>query len=107
MIFPPKGTQGCRTGVLMVVPKLFIKLGAKASFSALERERPQIVNNFAPSASPGYELSSSLAWMNRTRLSNQAGKLELIEEYSDADEWEPVPITSFHKDFLCDSSGAN
>jgi hypothetical protein len=47
--------------VLMVAPKLFIKLGAKAIFPALERERPQIVNNFAPSASPGYELSSSSA----------------------------------------------
>jgi hypothetical protein len=56
----------------MVAPKLFIKLGAKASFSALERERPQIVNNFAEhlaqivkkfalSASPGYEFSSSSA----------------------------------------------
>ena len=33
--------------------------GAKASFLALERERPQIVNNFATSASPGYELASS------------------------------------------------
>jgi len=33
--------------------------GGQSQFSALERERPQIVNNFAPSASPGYELSSS------------------------------------------------
>ena len=32
--------------VLMVAPKLFIKLGAKPVFS-FERERPQIVNNFA------------------------------------------------------------
>jgi hypothetical protein len=30
-------------------------------FEAFERERPRIVNNFAASASPGYELSSFLA----------------------------------------------
>ena len=35
--------------------------GGQSQFRALERERPQIVNNFAPSASPGYELSSSSA----------------------------------------------
>jgi hypothetical protein len=44
--------------------------------------------------------------MNPTRLSNQASKLEQPEEYSDADESEPIPITSFHKDFRCGSSGA-
>ena len=33
--------------------------GGQSQFSALERERPQIVNNFATSASPGYELASS------------------------------------------------
>jgi hypothetical protein len=38
-------------------PKLFINLGAKARKEALERERPRIVNNFAPSASAGYELA--------------------------------------------------
>jgi hypothetical protein len=35
--------------------------GAKAWFELLERERRQIVNNFAPSAPPDYELSSSSA----------------------------------------------
>jgi hypothetical protein len=35
--------------------------GGQSQFRALERERPQIVNNFASSASPGYELSSSSA----------------------------------------------
>jgi len=33
--------------------------GAKASFQLWSVSDPQIVNNFAPSASPGYELSSS------------------------------------------------
>jgi hypothetical protein len=44
--------------VLMVGPKLFSNLGQSQSL-ALERERTQIVNNFALSASPGYESSSS------------------------------------------------
>jgi hypothetical protein len=52
--------------------------GAKAGFELWSVSDPEIVNNFAPSASPGYELSSSSKWMNRTRLSNQAGKLELM-----------------------------
>jgi glucose-6-phosphate isomerase len=46
------------TNVLRVGPKLFSNLGQSQSL-ALERERTQIVNNFALSASPGYELSSS------------------------------------------------
>jgi len=33
--------------------------GGQSQSLALERERTQIVNNFALSASPGYELSSS------------------------------------------------
>ena len=39
-------------------PKLFIEPGTKATFPAFERERPRIVNNFAASASAGYELTS-------------------------------------------------
>ena len=42
---------------LMVAPKLFIDLVTKARIQALERERHQIVNNFAVSASAGYELT--------------------------------------------------
>jgi hypothetical protein len=42
---------------LMVAPKLFIDLVTKARIQALERERHQIVNNFAVSASAGYELA--------------------------------------------------
>ena len=45
----------------MVAPKLFIDLAPKPGFELLERERRRIVNNFAPSASPGYEWSSSSA----------------------------------------------
>ncbi|MBV9733223.1 MAG: hypothetical protein JO275_10630 [Verrucomicrobia bacterium] len=41
----------------MVAPKLFIDLVTKARIQALERERHQIVNNFAVSASAGYELT--------------------------------------------------
>jgi hypothetical protein len=45
--------------VLIVATKLFIEPGTKAPIpKAFERERPRIVNNFAASASPGYELSS-------------------------------------------------
>jgi hypothetical protein len=45
----------------MVAPKLFIDLAPKPGFELLERERRQIVNNFAPSAPPDYELSSCSA----------------------------------------------
>jgi hypothetical protein len=45
--------------VLIVGPKLFIEPGTKAFFPAFERERPRIVNNFAASASLGYESSCS------------------------------------------------
>src|ERR1700722_10844260 len=58
--------------VLIVGPKLFIEPGTKAFFRAFERERPRIVNNFAASASSGYELSSSSEKIKRTRLSNLA-----------------------------------
>jgi hypothetical protein len=46
------------------------RAGGESIFPAFERERPRIVNNFAASASSGYELSSFLARMNGTRLSN-------------------------------------
>jgi hypothetical protein len=39
-------------------PEVIHRAGAKAPFpNAFERERPRIVNNFAASASPGYEYS--------------------------------------------------
>ena len=44
--------------VLIVGPKLFNEMGTKAFSNAFERERPRIVNNFAPSASPDYDFSS-------------------------------------------------
>src|SRR6202043_359628 len=47
----------CRPAILGS-PRLFINLGPKPLGQALERERPQIVSNFAPSASGGYESSS-------------------------------------------------
>jgi hypothetical protein len=49
--------------VLIVGPKLFIEPGTKAPalFKLLSVSEPRIVNNFAASASPGYELSSFLA----------------------------------------------
>jgi hypothetical protein len=42
---------------LIVGPKLFIKLGPKPLREALERERPQIVNNFAPRRVSRHELT--------------------------------------------------
>ena len=47
-------------------------------FQAFERERPRIVNNFAASASPGYELSSFSEEMNKSRLSSLAMRLEWL-----------------------------
>ena len=48
------------------------RAGDESFFPAFERERPRIVNNFAASASSGYELSSYSEKMNSTRLSNLA-----------------------------------
>src|SRR6266446_6248177 len=62
------------------------RAGDESIFPAFERERPRIVNNFAASASSGYELSSCSEKMNRTRLSNLAVVLESANEYSDEDE---------------------
>jgi hypothetical protein len=42
---------------LIVGPKLFINLGPKPLKEALERERPQIVNNFAPRRVSRHELT--------------------------------------------------
>src|SRR5271166_504892 len=52
------------------------RAGDESIFSAFERERPRIVNNFAASASPGYEFSSSSEKMNGSRLSNLVIVLE-------------------------------
>src|SRR3984893_12393555 len=62
------------------------RAGDESIFPAFERERPRIVNNFAASASSGYELSSCSEKMNSTRLSNLAVVLEPGNEYSDEDE---------------------
>ena len=51
------------------------RAGDESFFPAFERERPRIVNNFAASASSGYELSSISEKMNSTRLSNLAIEL--------------------------------
>src|SRR5271165_3813505 len=48
------------------------RAGDESFFTAFERERPRIVNNFAASASSGYEFSSASEKMNSTRLSNLA-----------------------------------
>jgi hypothetical protein len=52
------------------------RAGDESIFPAFERERPRIVNNFAVSASSGYEFSSCSEKMNPTRLSNLAMRLE-------------------------------
>src|SRR5271167_1034965 len=76
--------------IVIVVPysrsEVIHRAGDESFFPAFERERPRIVNNFAASASSGYELSSSSEKMNRTRLSNLAIVLEPGNEYSDEDE---------------------
>jgi hypothetical protein len=70
------------------------RAGDESLFPAFERERPRIVNNFAASASSGYELSSISEKMNWTRLSNLAVVLESGNEYSDEDESSLETITS-------------
>src|SRR5271165_5409031 len=52
------------------------RAGDESIFPAFERERPRIVNNFAASASLGYEFSSSSDKMNESRLSNLVMVLE-------------------------------
>src|ERR1700738_4488418 len=85
-----------RSGVRLPLPPLLNRpysrsevihrAGDESIFPAFERERPRIVNNFAASASSGYELSSFSEKMNRTRLSNLTVVLESGNEYSDEDE---------------------
>src|SRR5258708_38869808 len=62
------------------------RAGDESLFPAFERERPRIVNNFAASASSGYEWSCVSEKMNWTRLSNLAVVLEAGNAYSDEDE---------------------
>src|ERR1700692_4228610 len=83
------------------------RAGDESLFPAFERERPRIVNNFAASASSGYELSSISEKMNRTRLSNLAVVLESGNEYSDEDESALETITSGYKAFASVSGRAN
>ena len=61
---PKKAVERNFSIALIVGPKLFIEPGTKAFFPAFERERPRIVNNFAASASSGYEFSSVSEKMN-------------------------------------------
>ena len=65
------------------------------------------MNNFAASASSGYELSSFSEKMNSTRLSNLAVVLEPGNEYSDEDESSLETITSGYKEFASGSGRAN
>ena len=83
------------------------RAGDESIFSAFERERPRIVNNFAASASSGYELSSYLEKMNSTRPSNLAVVLGSGNEYSDEDESSRETITSGYKEFASGSGRAN
>jgi hypothetical protein len=83
------------------------RAGDESLFPAFERERPRIVNNFAASASSGYELSSVSEKMNWTRLSNLAVVLGSGNEYSDEDESSLETITSGYKEFASDSGRAN
>ena len=83
------------------------RAGDESIFPAFERERPRIVNNFAASASSGYELSSFLEKMNWTRLSNLAVVLGSGNEYSDEDESSLETITSGYKEFASGSGRAN
>src|SRR5580704_1336053 len=83
------------------------RAGDESLFPAFEREQPRIVNNFAASASSGYELSSISEKMNSTRLSNLAVVLGSGNEYSDEDESSLETITSGYKEFASGSSRAN
>jgi hypothetical protein len=83
------------------------RAGDESIFAAFERERPRIVNNFAASASSGYELSSFSEKMNGTRLSNLAVVLESGNEYSDEDESSFETFTSGYKEFASGSGRAN
>ena len=92
--------------VLIVGPKLFIEPGTKA-FRLSSVSGPRIVNNFAASASSGYEFSSISEKMNSTRLSNLAVVLGSGNEYSDEDGLFLETITSGYKEFASGSGRAN
>jgi hypothetical protein len=83
------------------------RAGDESFFPGFERERPRIVNNFAASASSGYEWSCVSEKMNWTRLSNLAVVLGSGNEYSDEDESALETITSGYKEFASDSGRAN
>ncbi len=83
------------------------RAGDESLFPAFERERPRIVNNFAASASSGYEFSSISKKMNSTRLSNLPVVLGSGNEYSDEDELSLETITSGYKEFASGSGRAN
>src|ERR1700748_3712899 len=76
------------------------RAGVESIFSAIERERPRIMNNSAESAPSGYEFSSSSEEdeFNETfepwRLCLSRGN-----EYSDEDESSLETITSGYKEF--------
>src|SRR5277367_2696768 len=97
--------------IVIVVPysrsEVIHRAGDESLFPAFERERPRIVNNFAASASSGYELSSISEKMNWTRLSNLAVVLESGNEYSDDDESALETITSGYKELASVSGRAN
>ena len=75
------------------------RAGDESIFSAFERERPRIVNNFAASALSGYELSSSSEKMNLMRLWHLVVVLSWVSEYADEDESSLETITSGYKEF--------
>ena len=80
------------------------RAGDESIFSAFERERPRIVNNFAASAPSGYEFSSISEKMNSTRLSNLPDVLGSGNEYSDDDKSALELIRSGYKEFASGSS---
>src|ERR1700693_6478753 len=106
-----------RSGVRLPLPPLpnrpysrsedIHRAGDESLFPAFERERPRIVNNFAASASSGYELSSISEKMNSTRLSNLAVVLGSGNEYSDEDESSGERVTSGYKEFASGSGPAD
>jgi hypothetical protein len=76
----------CRPNRAYSPSEVIHRAGDESLFPAFERERPRIVNNFAASASSGYEWSCVSEKMNWTRLSNLAVVLGSGNEYSDEDE---------------------
>jgi len=56
----------------------YSSIWGESDFSAFERERPKIVNNFGASALPGYELGPLFPSRNESRFSNPVAVLELV-----------------------------